>query len=189
MHCETKAFLAFLQFAQRPAPGIPIRHLLEGALDHGNQAGQTVFEYVVDGTLAQRLDGALFAYGAGNEDERCVGTSLPRDVQRQRTIEFRQRVVGQNEVGRERVERLQICGLALHTACDDGQAAAAHFGEQKLRVLDAVFDHQDADAGLGLGGGHDSGMPYEGRRFMTAQYRPAWETTSVNVEKFTGFTR
>ena len=59
MHGEAKPLFALFEFAQRPPPGIPFRHLLQGSFDRGYEPRAIVLEHVIDGTGFERLDRAL----------------------------------------------------------------------------------------------------------------------------------
>jgi hypothetical protein len=164
VHGKAKAFFALFEFALRPAPGVAIVGFAQRALDRRYQPRPAVLEHVIDGALLQRLDGALLADGAGDEDERCFGTAQSGDLQSVDTVEARQRVVGQDHVRRERRERFRVLRLGVDAAAVDLESAQPHFTEQHFRVLHAVFDEQYFD---GSGHGRQLGM-----RFMTAQYSP-----------------
>jgi hypothetical protein len=142
MHGEAKAFLALLEFPQRPASGVPIRHFSQGPLDGRNQSGPAVLQDVIHRALTQGLDGPLLAYGSRDEDERRVGPALQRDLQCQRPIEAGQGVVGQDQVGGEVLEGVLIVGFGFDASRIDAQTIAPHLAQQELGVLRAILDHE-----------------------------------------------
>src|SRR5882762_6008991 len=101
MHGKTEALFALLEFALRPAPGVALFRIAQRALDRRHEPRPAFLEHIIDGALLQRLDGALLADRAGDEDEGRVGTLRSGDLQRVRAVETRQSVIGQDEVRRE----------------------------------------------------------------------------------------
>jgi hypothetical protein len=145
MHGEAEALFALFEFALRPASGVAVLDFAQRALDRQHQARPVLLEHIIDGALFQRLDGALLADGAGDEDEGCVGPPRSGDLQCVHAVETRQSVVGQNQVGREGRECFFIIGAGIHAPAEDIQASQLHFPEQHFRVLHAVFDEQYLD--------------------------------------------
>ena len=68
-----------------PALG-PLPGLAQGAMNRGHQPRQPMLEHVVGRALLERLDRHFLAQGAGDKNERCVGTFLPRQRQRLVTV-------------------------------------------------------------------------------------------------------
>src|SRR6266446_7527502 len=129
MHGKTEALFALLEFALRPAPGIAVIGFAQRALDRRHQPRSAFLENIIDGALLQRLDGALLADRAGDEDEGRVGTARFGDLQRVGAVETRQSVIGQDEIRRESGERFFVIGARIHPAADDVQALYAYFAE------------------------------------------------------------
>ena len=145
VHGKTKPLFALLEFAQRPASGVAFRHFLQCALDRRDQPGPIVLQHVIDRALPQRFDGAFLADGSRDEYERRIGPSLQRHLQGKSPVEFRQRVIGQNQIRREAIQRLFIGGRSLDAAVDDAQSAVPHFAQQHFCVLHPVLDQQYFD--------------------------------------------
>ncbi len=144
LHDRAELLLAFEQrflgFAARAAVG----PLLEGAADGGHQPGQVLLDDEVGGARLQRLNGALFPEGAGNEEERGVRRPLQRLGQGGEAVVRREVVVGQDDVHgiTERGDegRLVLCPLDR----DVELVGAKRFLDER-RVEGVVLQVQDAD--------------------------------------------
>ena len=78
----------------------------ERGLDCGADPGQIVLEEVVGGAGLHASDGRLLVDGAGHDQEGHRGRPFAGDRERCHAVEARQRVVGEDQVRPELVERL-----------------------------------------------------------------------------------
>src|SRR5690606_33825700 len=88
----------------------PLARLGQRAIDHCRQSLQAIFEHVVGRAALQRLDRALFAERARDEQERRVGTALERDPERLQPVESGERIVSENQMrlARERASEIAL---------------------------------------------------------------------------------
>jgi hypothetical protein len=128
---------------REPAPP-PLRDLTQGPANGGGETSGIRLEHVVDRATAQRLDGALFADGAGEKDERNVGRRLQRNVQRGQTVECGNGEVGQNQVRAEIHQRLAEGRLGFDSVMYAADAAAFELLNGQLGVSRYVLDNQYA---------------------------------------------
>jgi len=121
------------------------RGLLELALERRDQAREVLLHHVVAGAGLHRLDGDLFAYRAGDEDERDVQPEGAKHLQRVHAAEVRQAEVRDHGVPAFLGDRLgQVRGV-LHAAVDRLEAAAAQHPHGQLRVVLRILDDEDSD--------------------------------------------
>ncbi len=137
-----QALLA-LANAQLGEPAPPaLGHFAQRATNRRREPRRVGFEHVIDGTAAQRLDGALFADGPGQKDERHVRRGLERDVERGQAVERRDREIRQNQVRTEIRQRLAECRLRIDSMVDTSNAAAFELSDRKLGIRRYVLDNQ-----------------------------------------------
>src|SRR3954447_5834977 len=83
-----------LRFFARPA----LAYFLQRALDSRYETIEPLFENVVGRTALERIDRALLAEEAGDDDERRVGSALAGQLQRGKAVEGRQKIVREDDV-------------------------------------------------------------------------------------------
>ena len=120
------------RFVQRPA-------------HRRRQSRHVGLEHVVVGAALQRIDGALFADGAGEEDERGVGRELARDLERGEAVEPGQGEIGKDEVGAAFRERAPKHGLGIHALPVAGETACLELTDGDLRLRRHVFHQNQSD--------------------------------------------
>src|SRR5262249_33834138 len=91
---------------------------------------------------AQRFDGALFADGPRQENERNIRRRLERDVERRQAVERRDREIGKDQVRTEIRERLAEGRLRIDSMVDTADAAALELSPGQLRIGRYVLDNQ-----------------------------------------------
>ena len=90
------------------------------------------------------LNREVLPHRARDEDERNVGTLVPRDGQRREAVETRQRVVGKNHVGLVRIELEQKSLARLDALGTEVDVRPAQLVIDQNHVGRNVFQNQDA---------------------------------------------
>ena len=125
------AFAPFLGFAQRP-------------LHRRHQAGEMGLQHVIGSALFQHLDHDLLAKYAGDKDERHVRSFSFRNLQGHAPVETRQRIVGQDEIGRP-VAEFRLEGLTgFHDHDGDLESGLVQHMLDQLNIRHAILDEQNA---------------------------------------------
>jgi len=112
-------------------------------LDRGRQAQQVAFEHIILGASVQQLDGGFVAQHAGDHDDRDLGMDLPGMCQRLGAAELGQPAVGQHDIGREGIERLEKTGPVVDPPGDEFQPCLAQFALDQLGVDGLVVEDED----------------------------------------------
>ncbi len=123
----------------------PLAGLTQGPMDGGDQTRETGFQPVIGRPLLERFNGDLFTHGPGDEDERHVGTLLTGDGQGGQAVKRRQRVVGEDNVGRMGFQFADELAPPLNAFGLGAQAALAQCPFDQLGVGLVVCEHQDVN--------------------------------------------
>ena len=86
--------------------GVDRWRLGQGAFDGGTQPRQTILENEIVGAGLDERSGRLVAQRARDGDDRQIGALLPHQLDRRKTVEFRQLVVAEHDIGLEALESL-----------------------------------------------------------------------------------
>ena len=141
--CEVDDHVAQLLLEVHAGP--PHGCLVERAAHRRRQPRHIGLQHVVIGAALQRVDGALLADGAGQEDERCVRRHLLRDFQRRDAIEAGQGEIGEDEIGFDFDERTPQYGFRIHALPCAGETACFELTDGDLRFRRHVFDENQSD--------------------------------------------
>jgi hypothetical protein len=71
-------------------------------------------------------------------------------LQRPKPVEFGQREIGEDEIGRSRLQSQHKVMLRLHTLNINAQTRFGQISREQLRVRVAIFDNQQLQLGLGF---------------------------------------
>jgi hypothetical protein len=129
----------------RRDPGAVVGRLVERAHHGARQAAEAVLQHVIGGAPLQRIDGAVLAERAGDEDERQLCVVLADDFQRLESAETRQREIRQHDVRAESLQCLAQPDLGIHPARVEHGAGAPQRTRHQLGVDLLVFDQQYPD--------------------------------------------
>ena len=168
-------------------PGLPQGALVrgggEGAFDRDRQSGQAILAHiVVRAGLDHRYRRFVFQH-AGDQHDRQLGVSLSDQPDRRQAIDVRQIVVGNDQIGMERIQCFQEVVMRGDLARLEGNAGIAQGALFQFRILRYVLEDQQPYVGSD-GLCHDQ-LPLGGR-LTTNQYSPSFATVSENASKLTG---
>ena len=93
----------------------------------------------------QRFDRTLLTHRSGQEQERHLWRDLQRDLQRLHAVELRQREIGQDDVGRELLQRIPQLRFGLDVAPLAAQTRARQVVPRTLDVEVVILDEQHAE--------------------------------------------
>src|SRR5205809_501397 len=117
---------------------------VEGAQHGGAHALEVVLDDVVRGARLDILRRRFFVEAAGHDDDGRIRGCEERDAERVGRPERGERVVRQNDVGGEGLQRLPVRAFGVDAARCPGDAGAAQLSLDQRRVVRDVLDHQDA---------------------------------------------
>ena len=176
------------------APLGPVRGFTQRAAHRGRDPRQSVLQDVVGGADLERFDRHLLAERSGDEDERHLGASLTRELQRRQAVEGGQREVGEDQIEAACRER----GVEIVPGVDPrhlaGDAVVLEQGANQLGVVGVVLEVQNAQRRI-HGWCRPAGRSQlffltlpGGGSLMTAQNTPSSLMALTNSWKSTGLT-
>ena len=113
---------------------------------HGaREPGQVALEDVVMSTALHHGHGGLFADTSGDHKEGNVQSGLLTEGERSRRIEFRHRVVGDDELPGPSSQRLPHCLGRLHPLMRRVEAGLPKLPKEQLAVTLGILDDQDTE--------------------------------------------
>ena len=183
MIADWRVVVEILDFVPGLPQGALVRGGGEGDFDRDRQSGQAILAHIVVRTgLDHRYRRFVFQH-TGDQHDRHLGVSLSDQPDRRQAIDVRQIVIGNDQIGMERIQCRHEFGMRGDPARQEGYAGIAQRALFEFRILrDVLEDQQSYSVSDGLC--HDQ-HPFGGR-LTTSQYSPSFATVSENASKLTG---
>ncbi len=144
VHNVSQALLALADQTLGVAPAYPFDDFAQSTVHRRDESRRIVLEDVVDGSVAQRLDGALFTQRAGDENEWHVRGLTHGDIQGGQPVEAGDREIRQDDVRSEAAQRRPEAALRVDADVHAVDASRAQLPDGEVRVGGVILDDQYA---------------------------------------------
>ena len=111
--------------------------------------GEIALQEVIGGARLHATDRGLLVHRPGDDQEGDTGGALPGQRERGHAVEAGEGVVREDQVGAERLQRVQELVTTLHPSRGEGNAGALQLVLDELGVHGHVFEDEDAKGIVG----------------------------------------
>ena len=113
----------------------------EGVSDRGRQVGQAMFQHTIGRTAFKNLGDFFFAHAARNKNKRNIRITIPHYRQRRQSIERRQPVIRENQVGRMSPQFMEEFAVCFHSLEIELKPGPGQFVLDQFAVGGVVLNH------------------------------------------------